>query len=70
MLGTLLATAVFARSQNLMIWRTAEEPAEGRLRPALSLPGRATHTVAVGRAHANAIASASARFVVGRRHGK
>ena len=28
MLGTLVATAVFARSQNLMIWRTSEEPLE------------------------------------------
>ena len=28
MLGTLLATAVFARSQNLMIWRTTAQPVE------------------------------------------
>ena len=28
MLGTLLATAVFARSQNLMMWRTDDEPSE------------------------------------------
>ena len=69
MLGTLLATAVFARSQSLMIWRTAEEPSEVRLRPALSPLGRATQTAVAGRAHANTIAGASARFAVGRRHG-